>query len=183
MKALIKKDLFLMKSNLKLIGVMLVVFFLMALQGTYDLSFLPAMISVMLFISTFSYDEYNKWDAYAITLPNGRKNVVKSKYIATLILSIICIIVTIILNVIVGYMNKSINFEEMISTMSGCLFAIIIIQSILYPIIFKYGIEKGRIGLFIIVFGIVSIIQGLSKIINIEIPIYFINFIALLGAL
>ena len=114
MLSLIKKDLLLMKNNLKLIGIMLVIFLFMILQGSYDLSFLPAMISIMLFISTFSYNEYNKWDAYAITLPNGRKNIVKSKYIATLILVGIFIIITLVLNIIIGYINKNIAFEEII---------------------------------------------------------------------
>ena len=114
MLSLIKKDLLLMKNNLKLIGIMLVIFLFMILQGSYDLSFLPAMISIMLFISTFSYNEYNKWDAYARPLPNGRKNIVKSKYIATLILVGIFIIITLVLNIIIGYINKNIAFEEII---------------------------------------------------------------------
>lgn len=177
MLALIKKDLLLMKNNLKLIGIMLIIFFFMAMQGTYDLAFLPAMICIMIFMSTFSYDEYNKWDAYAITMPNGRKNIVKSKYIATLILVGISIIITLVLNITIGYINKNLDLEQIISIMSGCLLAIIIIESILYPIIFKFGIEKGRIGLFIVVFGIVSIISGLSKVLNVETPINFINFI------
>ena len=137
MLALIKKDLLLMKNNLKLIGIMLIIFFFMAMQGTYDLAFLPAMICIMIFMSTFSYDEYNKWDAYAITMPNGRKNIVKSKYIATLILVGISIIITLVLNITIGYINKNLDLEQIISIMSGCLLAIIIIESILYPIIFK----------------------------------------------
>lgn len=177
MLALIKKDLLLMKNNLKLIGIMLIIFFFMAMQGTYDLAFLPVMICIMIFMSTFSYDEYNKWDAYAITMPNGRKNIVKSKYIATLILVGISIIITLVLNITIGYINKNLDLEQIISIMSGYLLAIIIIESILYPIIFKFGIEKGRIGLFIAVFGIVSIISGLSKVLNVETPINFINFI------
>lgn len=177
MLGLIKKDLLLIKSNIKLIAIMLVVFFFMALQGTYDISFLPAIVCMMLFISTFSYDEYNKWDAYAITLPNGRKNVVKSKYIATLILIFISIIITILLNIIIGYVNKDTDYKEILMVMSSCAFVIIVMESILYPIIFKFGIEKGRIGLFVIVFGITAVIGGLSKIINWEAPMGLISFI------
>ena len=67
MLGLIKKDLLMIKSNFKLILIMLVVFFIMALQGEFDISFIPTFIIAMLFMTTFSYDEYNKWDAYAIT--------------------------------------------------------------------------------------------------------------------
>ena len=173
----IKKDLLMIKSNLKLVGIIFIVFFIMALQGEVDISFVPALISVMLFMSTFSYDEYNKWDAYAITLPNGRKNVVKSKYIATLILIVSAIITTIILNLLVGMINHQLDYEEVLSTMLGCCFGIMLIQAIVYPFIFKYGIEKGRIGLFVGTFGVVAIIGLLSKTVDITIPSTFINFL------
>ena len=78
MVGLIKKDLLMIKSNLKMVLIMLVVFFIMALQGEFDISFVPPFIVVMLFMSTFSYAEFNKWDASAVTLPHGRKTVVQS---------------------------------------------------------------------------------------------------------
>lgn len=172
----IKKDLLMIKSNLKLVGIIFVVFFIMALQGEVNISFVPALISVMLFMSTFSYDEYNKWDAYAITLPNGRKNVVKSKYIATLILIVSAIIITIILNLLVGVINHQLDYEEVFSTMLGCGFGIMLIQAIVYPFIFKYGIEKGRIGLFVGTFGVGAIIGLLSRIIKVDMPTNIISF-------
>lgn len=177
MLGLIKKDLLMIKSNLKLVIVMLFVFFIMALQGQFDISFIPPFIIVMLFMSTFSYDEYNKWDAYAITLPNGRKNVVKSKYVATIILTLLSIIITILLNILVGIINNSLDFDKCISILAGCSFGIVFLQAIMYPLIFKYGIEKGRIGLFALTFAIVGIIGLLSKVIKIDIPTNIISFL------
>ena len=89
MKGLIKKDLFIIKNNLKIILILFIVFFLTGLKNSTDMSYIPITLSVVLFLSTFSYDEFNKWDAYAITLPNGRVNIVKSKYVATIILVVI----------------------------------------------------------------------------------------------
>ncbi|MDE5540007.1 MAG: ABC-2 transporter permease, partial [Bacilli bacterium] len=89
MLGLIKKDLFMIKSNLKILVILFVVYGLMAYQGEMSLSFVLPFMSVMIMISTFSYDTYNKWDAYSITLPNGRKNSVRAKYLATLLLIII----------------------------------------------------------------------------------------------
>ena len=176
MVGLIKKDLLMIKSNLKMVLIMLVVFFIMALQGEFDISFVPPFIVVMLFMSTFSYDEFNKWDAYSVTLPNGRKNVVKSKYVASLILTIVTIILTIILNSLVGLINNNLEFDKFISTIMGCVFGVILIQSIMYPFIFKYGMEKGRIGLFVISFAIVGIIGLLSSVLKINIPTNVVTF-------
>ena len=176
MIGLIKKDLLMVKSNLKLVIIIFAILFIMSLQGEFDISFVPPFIVVMLFMSTFSYDEYNKWDAYAITLPNGRKSVVASKYLATLILIAISIIITIVLNIIVGLINNNINLDSMLPTMLGCFFGIILAVAIIYPFIFKYGIEKGRIGLFIGSFVIVGVISFIKKATNINISTNIVNF-------
>ena len=179
MLGLIKKDLLMVKSNLKLVIIIFAVLFIMSLQKEFDMSFIPPFIVAMLFMSTFSYDEYNKWDAYAVTLPNERKSVVASKYLATIILIAISIIITIILNIVVGLVNNNTNYESMLSTMAGCFFGIVLIVSIIYPFIFKYGIEKGRIGLFIGSFAIVAVISFLRKATNINIPSNIVNFFEL----
>lgn len=176
MLGLIKKDLLIIKSNLKLVTVMLLVFFVMALQGQFDMSFILTFIIVMLFISTFSYDEYNKWDAYAITLPGGRKNVVKSKYIAGLLLTTASVVVTILLNYLVYIITNDLDFNKFISTLIGSCFAIILIQAIVYPLIFKYGMEKGRVLLFVLAFVFVGVIELFSKVVNITIPTNIVSF-------
>lgn len=168
MIGLIKKDLFIIKNNLKIILILFIVFFITGLQNSTDMSYIPITLSVVLFLSTFSYDEYNKWDAYAITLPNGRVNIVKSKYIATIILVLITSLISFILNLLTGYINNSINFEETLSMITGITFSIILIQSISYPIIFKFGIEKGRLLLFASIFIIISLISLIPVSINIS---------------
>ena len=177
MLGLIKKDFLMIKGNSKVLAVVLFVFFLMALEGQFDASFAPTFIIVMLFMSTFSYDEYNKWDAYAITLPNGRKNIVKSKYIASLILILIAVIVTVLLNCLVGIINNSLEFDKFIPALIGGAFATVLIQAIMYPLIFKFGMEKGRIGLFVLVFAVTGIIELFSKVIKINIPTNLILFL------
>lgn len=170
MKGLIEKDFLLIKSNVKLIVLMLFVFSIMAIQGQFDVSFVVPFIVIMIFMSTFSYDEYNKWDAYAITIPNGRKNIVKSKYIASLILIVVSIIITFLLNYIIGLVNSNLDLDKFISTLSGTAFATILVLSIMYPFIFKFGIEKGRIGMFVITFVIVGIVGLFSKYVKIDLP-------------
>ena len=169
MLGFIKKDLFLIKSNLKFLLILLVIYGIMAYQGQMDLSFLLPFISVVLMMTTFNYDSYNKWDGYAITLPNGRKNSVRSKYLATiLILSLATIIVTILSFVIAYARTKTIDYEYILMTMFGCFFATTILESFMYPAIYKFGVEKARIGIFVIVFGIAIIGGFVAKYINLS---------------
>ncbi len=177
MLGLIKKDLLMVKSNLKIIVIILIVFGIMALQGQSDLSFVPALTSVMVFMSTFSYDEYNKFDAFAISLPNGRNNVVKSKYISSLVLIIASVAITMIASIGIGYIKHSLDWEYILSTSVGCIFACVIVESVIFPLIFKFGVEKGRIGLFIGTFAFSSIIAIVAKTKPFKVSSSFISFL------
>ncbi len=172
MLALIKKDLFLIKSNLKILVILFAVYGFMAFQGEMDLSFVLPFMSVVLMISTFSYDTYNKWDAYVITLPDGRKNSVRAKYLATIILISITAIIITILAVTISYVNtKTIDVENIFSTILGAIFATSLLQSFMYPSIYKLGVEKARIGIFVVVFGIAIIGGIIAKYIDFK-PIF-----------
>lgn len=163
MKGLIKKDLFTIKGNLKTILVIFFVFILMSLNGESNLSFILPLICIMMFMSTFSYDEFNNWNTYAITLPNGRKNIVKSKYLATIILVLIATIVTSIIMIITKLPLNKTDIDNILYTMVGSSFSVLLIEAISYPLIFKYGIEKGRVGLFAGVFLITAIFGIILK--------------------
>lgn len=41
--------------------------------------------------------------------------------------------------------------------MIGAIFATTLLQAFMYPAIYKFGVEKARIGIFIVVFGIAII--------------------------
>lgn len=159
MTGLIKKDLFLMKSNFKLILIIFVVFTISSInQESNNLYFMSALVSTMLFMSTFSYDEYNKWNTYATALPTGREKIVKAKYLVTLLINIVVSIITFVLSLLVGKIEGNLNVEEVSQTIFGILVATIILQSIIYPLIYKFGVEKGRIWLFVGIFGISTIL-------------------------
>ena len=164
----IKKDLAMIKSNLKLIGILIVLYIIMGLMGKMDISFILPFMCVMIMISSFSYDNYNKWDAYSISLPNGRKNSVKSKYITTILLTLIVSIITIIISFIISYVNiQNINYEQILVTMLGTIFATLLVLTFMYPIIYKFGVEKARIAILLIVFGLVIIGGFFSQYIDI----------------
>lgn len=174
MKGLIKKDFYIIKQNMKYILLFLAVFGIIALEGDDILYFIPVFLITMIFITTFSYDDYNNWNAYAVTLPNGRKNVVKSKYIASITLTVFATLITYILSVIIGAINGNLDLSNMTSLILSGLFSVVLIQAIMYPLIFKFGAEKGRIWLFVGVFLSVTIISIIFK--NISIPASIITF-------
>lgn len=176
MLGLIKKDFLLIKANLKSMVIIFIVYLILAFQGTFDVTFIVPLIGIMLFISTFSYDDFNNWNSYAVTLPNGRKNVVRAKYIASIILTAVLGIVALAIGVGIGYAKtNNINIEEIISSLMGTILSSVIIISLLYPIVFKFGATNGRIILFAVVFGIAGIGALISQFVDMTPIINMIN--------
>ena len=168
MLGLVKKDLLMIKGNIRQVILFLVVFLILAFQENNIIVIVPVFVSMMVFITTFSYDEYNKWDAYAISLPVSRKNIVKAKYVASIILWVIALLVTVVITGIMGLFEQNINYFEMFGMILGCVFSIVLLEAIMFPLIFKFGVEKGRIGLFVGVFAIAGLLGFIFTGIDLE---------------
>lgn len=178
MLGLIKKDLLLIKANLKSMLIIFIVYLLLAFQGTFEVTFVVPLIGVMLFISTFSYDDYNHWNAYAITLPDGRKNVVRAKYITSILLIIFLGITSLFLLVGIDLIKaNSFNLEEMTSSLMGTILASTLIISLFYPFLFKYGSTNGRIILFVFAFVVAAIGTIASSFFDISSIIHELNIL------
>lgn len=148
MLGLIKKDLLVVKSNLKMFAILLIAFVFMALNGSFEIAFFLPFMCIMVFVSTFSYDDFNHWNTYAITLPCGRKTIVKSKYVASLILTILFVILGGLLSYMILEIKGEAKIGEIVSSLLGSILSVSLILSVMYPLNFKYGSEKGRMMMF-----------------------------------
>ena len=173
MIGMIKKDMLMVKNNAKsmLVTIMLYVFY--TLMFDMDMSFLLPFMALMISISTFQYDDYNGWHAFVSTLPFGRVNVVKSKYVTTLVLIIVTTIIGILFHFLI---SNQVIIGEYFSRLAGEIVAMIFMMSVLFPILFKYGAEKGRLAMMVIGISIVGIVLLVTKFIQIDIPISFFKF-------
>lgn len=176
MLGLIKKDFLIIKANLKSMVITFIVYLMLAFQGTFDVTFIIPIIGIMLFISTFSYDDFNNWNSYAVILPDGRRNVVRAKYIASIILTVVLGIIALAIGIGISYIKtNAINLNEIISSLMGTALSSITIISLLYPIVFKFGATNGKIILFAVVFGIGGIVALVSNFIDMTSVINMIN--------
>ena len=172
MKGLIKKDL-LNLASYKTSLFIVIIFCSIAIAGTTSVTFAPIVISTiigMIVLSTFNYDEISKSDKYILSLPVTRKDVVLSKYIlavvSTVIGAVLGVVLTIIIVQIMNMVRSSelinLNYESLLSTAFGGMFGIALIQSIQIPSIYKWGAEKGRIQMFVLIFLLILLILGAS---------------------
>lgn len=184
MLGFIKKDLLVMKNNLKYFLLMILVFAFFSRESNI-IYFIPIFISIMIFITTFSYDDYNKWNTYAITLPLSREKIVLAKYMTSLLLMVGTVLITFLLSFVIGTVNHSFDFDEVFPMLFGGLFALVLLQSFMYPLIYQFGTEKGRIGLFVGVFAVSGLVGYLVNRVKIDTTTFtgFIQFFNQYGIL
>ena len=175
-KGLLKKDLYNLASY-KTTLIIIVIFCGMAIIGTdaiYWGSVVIGIIVGMISLSTFSYDEMAKSNRYILTLPVTRKEIVLEKYIlaigATILGSLLGFVITLLIGNIMNYVRPDnvidINIDTLLATTIGGLFGVSLIQAIQIPSIFKWGAEKGRIQMFIVLFVLALIGAGVGFLIK-----------------
>lgn len=154
MKGLLVKDFLLMIKSKKVILFML---FIGIVGGINDISFATGyilMVLAILSLSTISYDEANHGLNTLFTLPISKSDYVKEKYLFSLIITGIGFVFVTIL----GCFSKS-GFMETLIILSTAL----LLLALSLPFQLKEGNEKGRIVLFVVVFGCTFLFAFLNQ--------------------
>lgn len=173
MKGLIIKDLCVIKNQMRSLLLILVFFVFISIinkDATFTL-FLVPFYMIMILITTFSYDEFNKWDCYCNSLPLSRKEIVKAKYLLFNATSLIVLVLGILASIIVPNFIENTTFESIYASIIGVAFGICLVISLLIPFYYKFGSQKGRIMLFLtitILALIIGIITSLDIFNNVE---------------
>ena len=152
MKGLIRKDFCQWKNYAKQYALMLVVFFGIgiALKSPEYTAFMTLIIGLSLTMSGFSTDEYYHWDVYACALPVDRKEIVVAKYATILLLAVFLSAVSAIFVGISAVILKK-PVWDYVPVAGIHLLLLPFISALVYPVIYKYGIEKARM-LYILFF-------------------------------
>lgn len=148
MKGLILKDLINLRRQGAIILVLLAFYAVIAVSS-HDTSLLSGMIAVLaglLPVTAISYDERAHWEKYALTMPVSRAQLVISKYLLGVIFCAVAFAVTLISDLLLNTYSLSDSvFLSLIFAGIGIVF-----MSLMLPVLFRFGVERGRFILFII---------------------------------
>ena len=173
MRGLIIKDALTLKSTWKNLIVMLIGSLLISYAlANYTLAIITVPMALLTSgMNTFQTDEFYNTESYTLSYPLSRKEIILSKYLFTIILLLISSYIGLMIYYLVGitihpgynglnvYMIKYFFMLE-----AGAL----IVDSIFYPVIYKYGCEKSRLVLMSIVMLFLGIGAIASVYINTE---------------
>lgn len=174
-KALVIKDLLQLKTYQKTLIVFIFIFMITAfVQSSADM--ISAMLVMMLTfgfgmfsLASFNYDEASKADKYILTLPVTKKDVVRAKYVLIILATVVGALIGMVAALVVSFIASQVkpdvvkelpNLYELLCVALGGILGIGCMQSIQAPCIYKWGAEKGRMMIFLVV-GVVAILIGI----------------------
>lgn len=149
MNGLILKDMLNLKKQLKfyLLFIFAYAFIAIASKNSSIFGGIVCVLAAMLPITALAFDERSNFTKYALTMAVSRKDIVLSKYIIGVIFSLIGALLNLIFNIIInGFSTESIVIPIIMFSLS------IIFLSLTLPFLFKFGVEKGRMFMMIILF-------------------------------
>ena len=184
MKGLLLKDILNIKKQGLIYLFLIAVWFFIGINNK-DISYLSwviVMVTFMLPITVISYDEKAKWERYALTMPISKGTIVVSRYLLAIAISIVGGILSTIAGLII-----STNIKEVLITNMSVISVGLLFIAFAFPLILKYGVEKGRL-VMVFLFIIPTIFFTFASQFNIPMPreevimklTYFLPLIALI---
>ena len=155
MMGLVKKDFYLAAGLARSYLIVAAIFLVLSLAGIYEFSFLSSFMSllcIMLPVNVFSYDEQAKWDKYAAALPGGRRAVVQARYVFTLIVSAGAVVLGGAVWVPACPLVRPPGemFWELVQSTAAGGSVGILLNAVMLPLMFKFGVQKGRLYLALV---------------------------------
>ena len=157
MSGLLLKELYIARKYCRLHLVITVLFLGMAMLPSAEnlfLLFYPSAMASFIPVTLLSYDTQSKWDVYFDTLPTSRAQYVSAKYLIGLILGEFLLALTGLSQLLAMKLSGEGSLYQLLSLLSALQFLAIAPPALCLPLIFNWGVEKGRI-LFLVMIGIV----------------------------
>ena len=158
MKGLLRKDLYMIVKYCRTLLVICGIFLLVAAVAPGDNLFLlvyPVLLGGVLPVTLLSYDERFHWDATCDTMPISRRTVVSERYLMSLLSFLALYLLTLAVQAAVllprGY-GAALGQIALVLPAMGLL-----PSSILLPVMFRFGVEKGRIVYFFVIGAFVAV--------------------------
>lgn len=152
MKGLLLKDWYVLNKNCRSMFLIIVVFSICsAVTSNYFYVFYPILLASILPVTLISYDERAKWQRYAETMPYKRSEIVSGKYIMLLLVLAGTAVFMILTVFVASFFKKDVNMMESMKLITAIFFIGLAPSSIMLPVVFKFGVEKGRIAYYFLI--------------------------------
>ena len=173
MKALVLKDFYVLWKQMRMF--LLIMVLLSVVGGIFNSVFVVVWCA-MLPYTAMAYDERSRWDQLAAMMPYSRRDIVLSKYV----LGWLCMAAAMVLSLVFQTAASAFTHESpTLSALAMSFLGGVIALDITLPMVLRFGVERGRWGFMVIIFGVAALggaIAGMAE----ELPSISLPVIALL---
>ena len=152
MAGLFEKDIRLILRNKQMVIVVAFMALMMSFSGSIDMV-LPYMtiFGTIFSVSTISFDEVDNGYSYIMTLPVTYKDYVYEKYMFCTAGGMSAVLLAVVLSAISSILRGTAISGDMPEALSTAVMLIVLMESVLIPVQLKFGSEKSRIFLVILI--------------------------------
>lgn len=167
MTGFLYKDLLLMRRQITYIVTLILIYTALSAVGVMPASILGGVVVIMGIVfpmNAFSGDDQAHWDKFAAAVPEGRRKAVAGRYLFVLLLILgtsVLVTALLLLLRVTGLLEEPL--AELLLPVPACAAIALIMDGVLLPVVYKFGMEKYRI-LSIIIFLVIFFgCMGLGK--------------------
>lgn len=148
MKALIQKDVYVLWKQMKIFVIVMLV--IMAGNGSFGSVFVVIWCA-MLPYTALAYDERCKWDQLAAMMPYSPRDLVLSKYVLGWLCAGAAGVLVLAAQAVIRAFRLPLETGSPLAVLlSFC--ASVCVLAITLPLMFRFGVERGRMGMFLLIF-------------------------------
>lgn len=161
MKALLMKDCYVLWKQMRIFILILLVFCLF--NGSFGNLFVVIWASMMPY-TAMAYDERSKWNQLAAMMPYSTRDIVLSKYALGWLLMVCALVLCLVAQNLARFFNAGLlEIAPLSSYLLGLLSGILILN-ITLPLFFRFGVEKGRMWMFLLIILVCGASGALSSV-------------------
>ena len=160
MKALVLKDFYVLWKQMRMF--LLIMVLLSVVGGIFNSVFVVVWCA-MLPYTAMAYDERSHWDQLAAMMPYSKRDIVLSKYV----LGWLCMAAAMVLSLVFQTAASAFTHESpTLSALAMSFLGGVIALDITLPMVLRFGVERGRWGFMVIIFGVAALggaIAGMAE--------------------
>lgn len=160
MKALLMKDFYTLWRQLRVY--LLVMLVISVFNGAFGNIFITIWAALLPY-TAMAYDERSKWDQMAAMMPYSTRDIVISKYVLGWLCTAAAALFAMAVQLLQTVLGSPLAAFAPMDNLMGCC-ASLCVLAITLPLMFRFGVEKGRLMMFLIIFLVCGSAGALSSI-------------------
>lgn len=179
MRGLLIKDLCVLNRQMRFFVIMMILF---AVTGEHFLQGFALMYCGLFPLTLLTFDEQVRWRQYEVMLPYKTRDIVMSKYligICAAAIEAVLAVTAVLIRILITKGNLS-EFPERVWIIGVVLCTAVLMMNIYMPMVYKWGVEKGRFLYILISIGsamaIVSLLDNADFLMLVDTQITLAGF-------